>query len=427
MKIAVQGLWHLGSVTSACLASKNFKVLAVDTDKKLIENFNQGILPIFEPGLEDLFKKNKSKINFTDDLKKLTDIDLLWITFDTPVDNNDKADVKFVVEKIKESIAFLKDSAVVLISSQLPVESIKSLELFAKNKKRKISFAYCPENLRLGDALNVFLNPDRIVVGCRDEFTKKRISKILTKLTKNIVWMSVESAEMTKHAINSFLAISVTFANELASICEKVGADAKQVEEGLKTDIRIGKKAYLGPGGPFAGGTLARDIKFLENISKKFSLQNRIISSVFKSNQNHKQWHQKLILDEFGGKLNKKKFLILGLTYKANTNTLRRSQSLELISWLLPKNALISAYDPSVTLSNNKILKKIDLLIKVNDISMYDVIIIGTPLKTFVELFNFKILNKKVKNKIMIFDQHRLLDFPKSEKKIKYFTVGYVS
>ena len=121
--------------------------------------------------------------------------------------------------------------------------------------------------------------------------------------------MSIESAEMTKHAINSFLALSVTFANELASICEKVGADAKQVEVGLKTDMRIGKKAYLGPGGPFAGGTLARDIKFLESISKKFSLQNKIISSVFKSNQNHKQWHQKLILNEFNGNLNNKKFL----------------------------------------------------------------------------------------------------------------------
>lgn len=427
MKIAVQGLWHLGSVTSICLASKNFKVLAVDTDKKLIENFNEGFLPVYEPGLENLFKKNRTNITFSDDLTQLKDVNLLWVTYDTPVDNKDKADVEFVVQKIKESIAFLKDFSVVLISSQLPVQSIKFLELFAKNKKRKISFAYSPENLRLGDALNVFLNPDRVVVGCRDEITKKIISKILTKLTKNIVWMSVESAEMTKHAINSFLATSVTFANELASICEKVGADAKQVEEGLKTDIRIGKKAYLGPGGPFAGGTLARDIKFLENISKKFSLQNRIISSVFKSNQNHKQWHQKLILNEFGIKLNKKKFLILGLTYKANTNTLRRSQSLELISWLLSKNALISAYDPSVTLSNNKILKKIDLLVKVDDLSIYDVIVIGTPLKNFVDLFNFKILNKKAKNKIMIFDQHRLLDFPKSEKNIKYFTVGYVS
>ena len=427
MKIAVQGLWHLGSVTSICLASKNIKVLAVDTDENLVKNFNEGILPIYEPGLEDLFKKNKTNIKFTDDITQLNDINLLWVTYDTPVDNNDKADVDFVVQKIKKSLAFLKDSSVVLISSQLPVESIKSLELFIKNKKRKISFAYSPENLRLGDALNVFLNPDRVIVGYRDEFTKKIISKILTKITKNIVWMSVESAEMTKHAINSFLATSVSFANELASICEKVGADAKQVEVGLKTDIRIGKKAYLGPGGPFAGGTLARDIKFLENISKKFNLQNKIISSVFKSNQNHKQWHQKLILDEFCGKLNKKKFLILGLTYKPNTNTLRRSQSIELINWLLSKNTLVSAYDPSIAQSNNKTLNKIDLLTKVDDLSMYDVIIIGTPLKSFVNLFDFKILNKKAKNKILIFDQHRLLDFPKSEKNIKYFTVGYVS
>lgn len=117
----------------------------------------------------------------------------------------------------------------------------------------------------------------------------------------------------------------------------------------------------------------------------------------------------------------------MGLTYKPNTNTLRRSQSIELINWLLSKNTLVSAYDPSIAQSNNKVLNKIDLLTKVDDLSMYDVIIIGTPLKSFVNLFDFKILNKKAKNKILIFDQHRLLDFPKSEKNIKYFTVGYVS
>jgi len=426
MNIAVQGLWHLGSVTATCLASKNYKVLAVDTDKRLIENFKKGILPIFEPGLEDLFKKNKNNLIFTDDLKKLASIDVLWITYDTPVDNNDKADLEFVVQKIKDSLFFLKDYSVVLVSSQLPVESIKSLELYVRKKKRKISFAYSPENLRLGDALNVFLNPDRIIVGCRDEYTKKIISKILTKITKNIIWMSVESAEMTKHAINSFLALSVTFANELASICEKVGADAKQVEMGLKTDIRIGKKAYLRPGGPFAGGTLARDIKFLEGISKKFSLRNKIISSVFKSNQEHKQWHQKLVLNEFSGKLNNKKFLILGLTYKPDTNTLRRSQSIELINWLLPKKALISVYDPSIIESSNKVLKKIDLLSKVDDLLKFDVVIVSTPKNCFKDLFDIDNLRKRTKNKIKIFDQHRLLDFLKSEKNIKYFTVGYV-
>ncbi len=427
MKIAVQGLWHLGSVTATCLASKNYKVLAVDTDKTLIENFNLGILPIFEPGLEDLFERNKKNLTFTNDLNKLSNIDILWITYDTPVDNRDRADVEFVVQKIKDSLFFLKDSSVVLISSQLPVESIKFLEIYATKKKRKIRFAYSPENLRLGDALNVFLNPDRIVVGYRDEYSKKIISKLLTKITKNLIWMSVESAEMTKHAINSFLALSVTFANELASICEKVGADAKQVELGLKTDIRIGKKAYLGPGGPFAGGTLARDIKFLESISKKFNLQNKIISSVFKSNQNHKLWHQKLILNEFAGNLNKKKFLILGLTYKSDTNTLRRSQSIELINWLLTKKALISAYDPSVTESSNSTLKKINLLSKVDDLLKFDVVIISTPKNCFKDIFDVDNLRYMTKNKIKIFDQHRLLRFSNTEKNIKYFTVGYVS
>ena len=426
MNIAVQGLWHLGSVTSICLASLDLKILAIDNDPRVIENFQRDLLPVYEPGLEALFKENKNKITFSTDFDKLRNVDLLWVAYDTPVDKRDNADIDFVIRNIKQSINFLPNDAVIVISSQLPVGSIKKLEFYALEKKKKLNFAYSPENLRLGDALNVFLKPDRIVVGCRDDNTKKKLNKILKKITQNIIWVSVESAEMTKHAINSFLALSVSFANELASICEKVGADAKEVEIGLKSDIRIGMKAYLGPGGPFAGGTLARDIKFLDNISKSSNLKNNIISSVFKSNNNHKLWHQRIINEELNNLIPQKKFLVLGLTYKPNTNTLRRSQSIELIKWILENDGIVDCFDPVISNSTHTILKKTTLLKKVSHLESYDVIIVATPWKEFIDFFDFNTLERKIKGKCIIFDQHRLLSFNYTGKKIKYITVGFI-
>lgn len=352
MKVCVQGLWHLGSVTAACLASVGHEVVGLDADQRAIDGLNQGKAPLFEPGLDDLLQTGitKGHLRFTTVIADaVADAEVLWVAFDTPVDDDDRADVEFVLNQIKNVLPVLADGAVILVSSQMPVGSIRKLEAFvrAKLENKQLSFACSPENLRLGKALDVFLKPDRIVVGVRTEDARHKMEKLLLPITDRIEWMSVESAEMTKHAINAFLATSVTFANEIASICELVGADAKEVERGLKTEIRIGPKAYLSPGGPFAGGTLARDIEFLGEASRAKQLLTPLLSSVRASNDEHKNWVRRKLLEKFQN-LKGIAVAIWGLTYKPGTDTLRRSLAVELGDWLIEQGAVVHVHDPVV-------------------------------------------------------------------------------
>ena len=352
MKICVQGLWHLGSVTAACLASVGHEVSGLDPDLKTISSLSGGKATIFEPGLDGLLAEGliNSRLSFyTDPLQAVAESDVLWVTFDTPVNKEDQADIDFVQTQVKEVLPFLKNNTIVLVSSQMPVGSIKKLEAFSRENfpDKQLSFACSPENLRLGSSLDIFLNPDRMVVGVRTESDRKALQQMLLPITDKIEWMSVESAEMTKHAINAFLAISVTFANEIASVCELVGADAKEVERGLKTEARIGEKAYVSPGGPFAGGTLARDITFLGNESKVRKLVTPLISAVIPSNDEHKNWARRKLL-MYLGDLSGVVIAIWGLTYKPGTDTLRRSLAVELCDWLIEQGAIIKVYDPVV-------------------------------------------------------------------------------
>jgi len=352
MRVCVQGLWHLGSVTAACLASVGHEVVGLDSDQTVISSLNEGRAPLFEPDLNPLITEGirSSRLRFTSDMAiACKDAEVLWVTFDTPVDDDDVADIDFVLNQVKAAVMLLSDGALVLVSSQLPVGSIAILENFAKEiePNKHISFVSSPENLRLGKALDVFLHPDRIIVGIRSAEDRIALEKLLSPITEKIEWMSVESAEMTKHAINAFLATSVTFANEIAAICELVGADAKEVERGLKSENRIGPKAYLSPGGPFAGGTLARDIEFLGKISQDRQLITPLLSSIRLSNDAHKKWVQRKLLERFPD-LSDIRVSIWGLTYKAGTDTLRRSLSVELVDWLLEQGAQVQVYDPAV-------------------------------------------------------------------------------
>jgi UDPglucose 6-dehydrogenase len=352
MKVCVYGLWHLGSVSAACLASVGHDVVGLDADQSTIDGLNLGKAPLFEPSLDELIQAGIAKkcLRFTSDVADAaTDASVVWVTFDTPVDDDDVADVEFVINQIKRVLPLMADGAVVIVSSQLPVGSIRNLEFFVKENlaNKQISFACSPENLRLGKALDVFLKPDRIVVGVRSHDSRRRLEQLLFPITDRIEWMSVESAEMTKHAINAFLATSVTFANEIAAICELVGADAKEVERGLKTETRIGPKAYLSPGGPFAGGTLARDIEFLGVASSAKQLITPLLSSVRKSNDEHKNWVRRKLLGRFP-ELKGIVVAIWGLTYKPGTDTLRRSLAVELCDWLIGQGAIVHVFDPAV-------------------------------------------------------------------------------
>ena len=352
MKVCIQGLWHLGSVTAACMAAVGHDVVGLDEYQNTIDGLNHGQAPLFEPGLNDLLQAGiaKGRLRFTiDSADAAADAEVLWVTFDTPVDDEDHADVEFVLKQIKSVLPALTDGTVILVSSQMPVGSIRELEIFVRETltNKQYDFACFPENLRLGKALDAFLNPDRIVVGVRTSEAKYRLEKLLLPVTARIEWMSVESAEMTKHAINAFLATSITFANEIASICELVGADAKEVERGLKTEMRIGPKAYLSPGGPFAGGTLARDIEFLRVASQTGNLLTPLLSSVRASNDEHKSWVRRKLIEIFP-LLKGITVAVWGLTYKPGTDTLRRSLAVELCDWLIEQGVTLKVHDPFV-------------------------------------------------------------------------------
>lgn len=349
MKIAVLGLWHMGSVTAACLSSVGHDVTGVDGDAAVIAGLNAGKPPVFEPGLAELVAQGvrAGKLRFTDQASAIPpDTELVWVTYDTPVDADDHADVEFVLSSVTGLMAHLPPGVTVLVSSQLPAGSIRRLEQAAAHLgERAPGFACSPENLRLGKALDVFLKPDRIVVGVRGEPDRARIDAMLQPLGARIEWMSVESAEMTKHAINAFLATSVVFANELAAICEQLGADAKEVERGLKSESRIGPKAYLSPGGAFAGGTLARDVEFLTTLGATHGVPTAMLGSIRASNVAHKQWAARRLASLLGP-LRGRVIAIWGMTYKPGTSTLRRSMAVELCDHLLAQGVTVVAHDP---------------------------------------------------------------------------------
>src|SRR5271165_1874364 len=345
MKIAVLGLWHLGCATAACCA-KFKEVVGLDFDSQTIENLRAGKPPIFEPGLNDLIHDGlaSGRLSFeSDPAVALKGAELLWVAYDTPVDEDDRADLTPMLDGIDCCAPHLDENAIVLISSQIPAGTCRSLEMKYPGKR----FAYSPENLRLGKAIEIFLHQDRIILGTRGDDDAGRISELLRNFTTNIIPVSTESAEMIKHAINSFLALSITFMNEVARICEKVGADAREVEHGLKSEARIGPEAYLSPGGPFAGGTLARDVVTLDHLASHLGEELFLIPAIKISNDQHKRWAIQKLREELGS-LGGKRVTILGLTYKPNTDTLRRSLAVELCRLLESEGVEIRAFDPVV-------------------------------------------------------------------------------
>ncbi|HYZ72454.1 MAG TPA: nucleotide sugar dehydrogenase [Chthoniobacterales bacterium] len=345
MKVVVLGLWHLGCVTAACVA-KFEQVIGLDFDAATITGLKKGTPPIFEPGVEQLLAAgvDTGRLSFTDDPRTACqDAELLWICVDTPVDERDRVDLVPLEEKIAKCAPFLKPGTLVLISSQIPAGTTRILE----QKYPSFRFAYSPENLRLGKAIEIFLKSDRIILGVRTPKDADELTSLLRHFTDRIVLVRTESAEMIKHGINSFLALSISFMNELSRICERVGADAKEVELGLKSETRIGPRAYLSAGGPFAGGTLARDVVALTEIGGAVHERLVLIPAIKESNDTHKNWTEAKLLEELKD-LAGRKIAVLGLTYKPNTDTLRRSLAVEICRSLKEKGARIQAYDPAV-------------------------------------------------------------------------------
>ena len=427
MKVCVQGLWHLGTVTTACLASVGHDVSGLDLDSDSIKDLSNARSPIFEPGLNELLEKGISckKLKFFS-LPELATVDaeVLWVTYDTPVDDDDRADTCFVINQIRDALKFLADGAIILVSSQIPVGSIRDLESYSKNHfpEKNFNFAYSPENLRLGKAIDAFLKPDRIVIGTRNENTREILTRLFLPICVNIEWMSVESAEVTKHAINAFLATSVTYANEIAIICEAVGADAREVERGLKSEARIGVRAYVSPGGPFAGGTLARDVEFLIGQSAKHNLRTPLLSAVRQSNGEHKNWVRRKLQSQFRD-LSVVTVAIWGLTYKPHTDTLRRSLAVELCEWLVEYGANVQVFDPAVKNLPHEISDKLKSCTSALEaVAGAHVLVVGTEWPQFRQ--TARELTQHVCLPFTVIDPNRFLDNELSRSNFTYLAVG---
>jgi UDPglucose 6-dehydrogenase len=352
-RIAVVGLWHLGCVTAACLAGKQWPVLALDSDAEVVAGLRADRPPLFEPGLAELIAERRAaeELAFGEiGDPAMASAEVVWITFDTPVDDEDRADVEWVLAQSTHALALARHGALVVSSSQLPVGSMGELaRRMAAMGRADLRFACVPENLRLGRAIEVFTAPDRIVAGVRDGADRAELEPILSRFAERIEWMSVESAEMTKHALNAFLATSVAFINEVAAICERVGADGAEVARGLKSEQRIGPRAYLSPGDAFAGGTLARDIVFLGALAEREGLPSDLVAGVRESNAAHRGWARRTLETRFAdGGLAGRRIAVWGLTYKPGTSTLRRSSALALCDWLTETGASVLAYDPAI-------------------------------------------------------------------------------
>jgi UDPglucose 6-dehydrogenase len=357
--LGVLGLWHLGSVTAACLAQAAGPVVGVDPDRGVIEGLAHARPPVAEPGLGELIAEQLAagRLRFDSDRQQLADVAQAWVTFDTPVDEDDHADVEWVLATAAELLEPLPTETLVVVSSQLPVGSVAALEARAAATRgsHDLRFASVPENLRLGQALEAFRHPDRIVAGVSSERDRAELAATLAPLGGEIEWMRVESAEMTKHALNGFLATSIAYINEIAGVCEAVGADAAEVARGLKSERRIGPRAYLAPGDAFAGGTLARDVGFLRELAQRHAVPGHVFTGVAEGNDAHKLWTRRMLVHLLGGSAEAAQPLagatvaVWGLTYKPGTDTLRRSLALELCAWLVGAGALVRAHDPVVS------------------------------------------------------------------------------
>ncbi len=358
MKVCVIGLWHLGCVTAACLSKLGIEVIGVAEEAKTAKTLNHAVMPIYEPGLKELtrYGLENGTLSFTDDYESAVKASTyIWICFDTPVDEDDNADEGYVFSRIEKACRFLTTDQGIVISSQLPVGSAKKIEGFLNDSS--LHLAISPENLRLGKSIDIFMHPDRIILGVRAEDDRKFFEPLFSKITDRLVWMNPESAEMVKHAINSFLATSIVFINEIASICETVGADASEVSKGLLTEKRIGPMAYLKPGCAFSGGTLARDIKYLIEKAKGHGVKIPQIENTKISNDNHKDWAYDTVHKAIGKYrqtypsgivkmcAGAGSVMVLGLAYKSDTDTLRRSLALELIHKLVKDGFEVTGFD----------------------------------------------------------------------------------
>ena len=366
MKICIVGTGYVGLVSGTCFAEFGVQVVCIDKDEKKIKNLKKGLIPIYEPGLDDLVKKNmnQGRLKFDTKLRPyVNNSDAIFIAVGTPSRRGDgHADLRYVFSVAEEISESINNYSVIVTKSTVPVGTGKKVRDIIKKKNKNVEFdvASNPEFLREGSAINDFMRPDRVVIGCESDKAKKILSELyrpLYLLETPILFTRRETAELIKYAANAFLATKITFINEISDLCEKVGANVSDVSTGMGLDGRIGKK-FLHPGPGYGGSCFPKDTLALVKTAKDYRSELNLVQEVVKSNKNRKKNIYKRVKIVLGGSLKNKKITILGLTFKPNTDDMRDSPSLDLIPALLKEGAKLSLYDPEGMPEAKKIFKK---------------------------------------------------------------------
>ncbi len=355
MKIAIIGTGYVGLVAGACLADMGNTVICVDNDKEKLDRLEKGIIPIYEPGLEDLVRANfaEKRLSFTSNLKNaVEEAEVVFIAVGTPQSEDGAADLQYVIAVAKDIATYMNGYKVIVQKSTVPVGTAAKLEEIIKGiTKEEFDIVSNPEFLKQGAAVDDFLSPDRVVIGSNSAKASQIMQEIYSpflRTANRIVLMDIKSAEMTKYAANAFLATKISFMNEIANLCEKVGADAEMVRVGITTDNRIGNK-FLFPGIGYGGSCFPKDVKALIKTGLENDYPMQIISAADKINKEQRVHFIDKIVERFGKDLKGMTFAIWGLAFKPKTDDMREAPAITVIEALLSMGAKIQAYDPKAT------------------------------------------------------------------------------
>ena len=406
MKVCVIGAGYVGLVTGACLAGMGNKVICVDNNKEKIDLLKKGKIPIYEPGLTELVKKTMQKkfLCFTTDIKDgVTNSEIIFIAVNTPPRKNGEADLCYVEAVSREVAQQMRKYKVIVSKSTVPVETGKKIAQTVKRyNKQKVSFDIVsnPEFLREGSAIGDFMHPDRIVIGVNSKKAETIMKKLYKPLGSPIIVTDIESAEIIKHAANSFLAMKISYINAVANICERVGADITQVARGMGLDRRIGSE-FLSAGAGFGGSCFPKDLSAFIRIAEKNGYNFELLKVVKKINQEQKNLLIKKLTRAIWN-LKDKTIGILGLAFKSNTDDLRNAPAISIIEMLQKEGAKIKVYDPQAMEKAKSILKNVvfckDSYSTAQD---SDALLVLTEWKEFKNL-DFKKIKKKLKTPVII-------------------------
>jgi len=431
MKLCMIGTGYVGLVSGVCFSDVGNIVYCVDKDKKKIEELNKGNVPIYEPGLEEILKKNykQNRLKFTTDLKKaVSSSDIIFICVGTPTKkNSNSADLKYVFNVAKELKKIIKSYKIIITKSTVPVTTGDKIENILKNlKKRKlVDVVSNPEFLREGEAIRDFVYPDRVIIGT----DSKKANKILKTLYMPIIKKnsryfntSRRGAELIKYASNAFLATKISFINEIANLCEKTGIDVKDISFGMGSDERIGDR-FLRAGPAYGGSCFPKDTRALIDTGKKFNTDLSIVKTVVSSNDKRRFLSIKRVEKILNNKLSNKAITFLGVTFKPNTDDMREASSIPMINYFNKKNCNIRYFDPSGEKKEFKNLKNVKYFDKIKPACLNsDLIILHTEWNDF-KLLNFrKLVNKK---NFKVYDMRNMYSPTKMKKlNINYFGIG---